>query len=157
MTIQLGENLRIGEGSTIEGKPTGIDDPQGGIEIGNDVWIGSNSVIMLGIETPTIIGDKVKIGSLCNIGHETVIGDLVEILNGSIIAGHVSIGKGAYVGIGVRVRNRVKIGKYSFIGMGSVVVKDVPANMVAYGNPCRVVRLRRHPIKYYVRRARDCF
>ena len=155
MTIKIGENLLVGEGTTLEGKPTGVDDPRGGLEIGDDVWIGSNSVIMLGIETPTIIGDKVKIGSLCNIGHESEIGDLVEILNGSIIAGHVSIGKGAYLGIGVRVRNRVSIGEYSLIGMGSVVVKDIPENRVAYGNPCRVESLRRHPIKYYLRRARD--
>ena len=157
MTIKRGKNLRVGGGTILEGNPTGVDDPRGGIEIGNDVWIGSNSVIMSGIEDPTIIGDNVKIGSLCNIGHETEIGDLAEILNGSIIAGHVSIGKGAYLGIGVRVRNRVSVGEYSLIGMGSVVVKDIPPNRVAYGNPCRVESWRRHPIKYYLRRARDCF
>lgn len=150
--VWVGENFRVGENATIGGKPTGTDDPRGGIEIGDNVEVGPNAVIMLGIEEPTKIGDRVAIGALCNIGHETRIENGATILNGSILAGWVRVGKNAYLAIGVRVRNQVKIGPGSFIGQGSNVVEDIPANVVAYGNPCRVIQRRRRPISYYLRR-----
>lgn len=47
-----------------------------------------------------------------------------------------------YLGMGVIVLPGVVIGKGSVIGAGSVVTKDIPPMSVAYGNPCRVVRVR---------------
>ena len=44
------------------------------------------------------------------------------------------------VGGGVIILPGVKIGKGSVIGAGSVVVKDIPENCVAVGNPCKVIR-----------------
>ena len=52
----------------------------------------------------------------------------------------VRIGSGCWIGAGVIVCPGVTIGDGSVIGAGSVVTKDIPANVVAYGNPCRVVR-----------------
>jgi acetyltransferase-like isoleucine patch superfamily enzyme len=42
--------------------------------------------------------------------------------------------------MGVNIINGVKIGNNTVIGAGSVVTKDIPDNVVAYGNPCRVIR-----------------
>jgi len=150
--VWVGKDFRAGPNSTIGGNPIGVDDPQGGIEIGDKVRVGPGSVIMLGIEKPTKIGNRTAIGALCSVGHETIIEEGVTILNGSHLAGWVHVGKGAYLAFGVIVRNRVKIGPGSFIGQGSNVVEDIPANVVAFGNPCRVVRRRRRPISYYLRR-----
>lgn len=52
----------------------------------------------------------------------------------------IHIGKNCWLGTGVMVMPGVKIGDNSVIGAGSIVTKDVPANSLAYGNPCRVVR-----------------
>lgn len=52
----------------------------------------------------------------------------------------VHIGEGVWLGAGVIVLPGVTIGKNSVIGAGSVVTKDIPANVVAVGNPCRVMR-----------------
>lgn len=52
----------------------------------------------------------------------------------------IHIGKNCWLGAGVVVMPGVKIGDNSVIGAGSIVTKDVPANCVAFGNPCRVVR-----------------
>jgi maltose O-acetyltransferase len=50
------------------------------------------------------------------------------------------IGDGATIGMGSNILNQVKIGKNTVIGAGSVVTKDIPDNVVAYGNPCKIIR-----------------
>ena len=52
----------------------------------------------------------------------------------------VRIGKNCWLGAGVIVMPGVTIGDNTVIGAGSVVTKDIPANVVAVGNPCRVMR-----------------
>ncbi len=52
----------------------------------------------------------------------------------------VHIGKNCWLGAGVIVMPGVSIGDNSVIGAGSIVTKDIPANVVAVGNPCRVMR-----------------
>ena len=49
------------------------------------------------------------------------------------------INKGAQIGINCSVLPRVVIGEHSIIGSGSVVTRDIPAGVVAYGNPAQVV------------------
>ena len=52
----------------------------------------------------------------------------------------VHIGKNCWLGAGAIVLPGVTIGDNTVIGAGSVVTKDIPANVVAVGNPCRVLR-----------------
>lgn len=52
----------------------------------------------------------------------------------------INIGDGAWLGGKVTVVPGVSIGKHSVIGAGSVVTKDIPDDVVAVGNPCRVIR-----------------
>ena len=52
----------------------------------------------------------------------------------------VKIGKNCWLGAGVIVLPGVSIGNNTVVGAGSVVTKDLPANVVAVGNPCRVLR-----------------
>ena len=62
----------------------------------------------------------------------------------------IHIGKNCWLGAGVIVLPGVTIGDISVIGAGSVVTKDVPANVVAVGNPCRVIReIGEHDREYY--------
>ena len=62
----------------------------------------------------------------------------------------VHIGKNCWLGAGVLVMPGVTIGDNTVIGAGSVVTKDIPANVVAYGNPCRVIReIGEHDKVYY--------
>ena len=62
----------------------------------------------------------------------------------------VHIGKNCWLGAGVIVLPGVTIGDNSVIGAGSVVTKDIPANVVAVGNPCRVLReINDHDKEYY--------
>ena len=64
----------------------------------------------------------------------------------------VHIGKNCWLGAGVLVMPGVSIGDGSVIGAGSVVTKDTPANVIAAGNPCRVLReINDHDREYYFR------
>ncbi|MGL5559578.1 MAG: sugar O-acetyltransferase [Paraclostridium dentum] len=62
----------------------------------------------------------------------------------------IHIGNNVWIGAGAVVLPGVKIGDNTVIGAGSVVTKDIPSNVVAIGNPCRVLReINENDIKYY--------
>ncbi|RYG64550.1 sugar O-acetyltransferase [bacterium] len=63
-----------------------------------------------------------------------------ERLTGRELAAPITIGNNVWIGGNAIVLPGVTIGDNSVIGAGSVVTKDVPANVVAAGNPCRVIR-----------------
>ena len=64
----------------------------------------------------------------------------------------VHIGRNVWIGGGCVLLPGVSIGDNTVIGAGSIVTKDIPANVVAYGNPCRVIReIGEHDRKYYYR------
>ena len=52
----------------------------------------------------------------------------------------IIIGKNVWIGGNVTICPGVKIGDKSVIGAGSVVTKDIPANVMAAGNPCKVIK-----------------
>ncbi|MBE9124872.1 MULTISPECIES: sugar O-acetyltransferase [unclassified Coleofasciculus] len=62
-------------------------------------------------------------------------------LTGRELAAPITIGNNVWIGGGAIICPGVTIGDNTTIGAGSVVVKSIPANVVAAGNPCRVIRL----------------
>ena len=84
------------------------------------------------------IGFNVSINRNSSIGHHTIIEDYSTIAPGVNIGGNCRIGKFVTIGIGATVFNKVNIGNNSIIGGGSVVTKDIPENVIAYGNPCKI-------------------
>lgn len=62
----------------------------------------------------------------------------------------VSIGRNCWIGAGAILLPGVTIGDNTVIGAGSIVTKDIPSNVVAVGNPCKVLReINEHDIKFY--------
>ena len=104
--------------------------------LGKGVMINDNT----SISAHTTVGNYVSLNRNASIGHHTIIEDFVNINPGAIIAGHVIIGKGTKIGMGAMVLDHIHIGKNSVIGAGSVVTKDIPDNVIAYGNPCKIIR-----------------
>lgn len=86
------------------------------------------------------IGNFVSINRNVSVGHHTRIGAWSMINPGVDISGTCEIGESVSIGIGVSVFDGLQIGEGSVIGGGSVVTKDVPAGVLAYGNPCKTVR-----------------
>ncbi|MCG2461193.1 acetyltransferase [Flavobacteriaceae bacterium F89] len=93
------------------------------------------------ISVLTRVGFGVTIKRNCNIGHHCHIGNYATINPGVSISGFVTIGNNSLIGTGSIVKDGLKIGSNSIIGSGSNVVKDIPDNCVAYGNPCVVHRI----------------
>jgi sugar O-acyltransferase (sialic acid O-acetyltransferase NeuD family) len=105
-------------------------------KLGRGILINSK----VSIAAHTNIGDYVTINRNVSIGHHTNIGDYCSINPGVNIAGNVTIGEATTIGMGTNVLDSRKIGRNTIIGAGSVVTKDIPDNVIAYGNPCKIIR-----------------
>lgn len=75
-------------------------------------------------------------------GHNVHLGKYVFANFGTTFVddGNIYIGRNVWIGAGAVILPGVTIGENTVIGAGSVVNKDIPANVVAVGNPCRVLR-----------------
>ena len=104
--------------------------------------IGEGTVVMAGavINADAVIGKHCIINTGATVDHDCMIGDYCHIAPGVNISGATHIDEGTWVGVGSCVIQCLHIGSNCMIGAGSVVVKDIPDNVVAYGNPCKVVR-----------------
>src|SRR3984885_2906634 len=136
----IGRRLQTGHGVVI----------REGCEIGDDVAIWSNTVV----DYSCRIGHRVKVHCNCYVAQYTELDDDVFLAPGVTIANDLypgdersaalmagpRIGAGAQIGVNVTILPYVRIGAGALIGAGSVVARDVPAGVVAFGNPAVVRR-----------------
>ena len=85
-------------------------------------------------------GFSAYINRCCSIGHHATLGDYVMTGPGVHVAGHCRIGDSVKLGIGSVVFDHVSIGENTVVGGGSVVTRDLPSNVIAWGNPCKVIK-----------------
>lgn len=113
--------------------------------VGNHVKMGKGIIAMAGcIFNPgATIGDFTFFATGAQVEHDCQIGDFSSISAGSITGGHVKIGKYSAITLGVVVVDRLEIGENTVVGSGSLVVKSLPDNVLAYGNPARIIRERK--------------
>lgn len=107
------------------------------------VDIGKNTMISLGAKIDVRRG-KVKIGDHCLITHGCYIlshdgaAHVINLEDNG--TGFVSIGNHVFIGVNTVVMRNVTIGDHSIIGAGSLVNKDIPAGVVAAGNPVKIIK-----------------
>ncbi|MGV0919300.1 sugar O-acetyltransferase [Empedobacter falsenii] len=108
------------------------------IEIGKDFYSNHNLVILDCAKVT--FGNNVFIGpnsGFYTAGHPTNVKDRNEGLE---YAKPITVGDSVWFGGNVVVMPGVTIGDNTIIGAGSVVTKDIPSNVIAVGNPCKVIK-----------------
>lgn len=147
-TLGLGDEERITELLKLSfaevGEGTFIHPPYyanwGGanVHLGSDVYANFNLTLV--DDGHIYIGDKTMIGpnvTIATAGHPILPSLREKAMQYNI---DVHIGRNVWIGAGSVILPGITVGDNSVIGAGSVVTKDIPANVVAVGNPCRVMR-----------------
>ena len=127
----------IGEGCYIE-PPFHANWGGAHVHFGKNIYANFNLTLV--DDTHIYVGDHTMFGpnvTIASAGHP-ILPELRE--KAYQYNAPVVIGKNCWLGAGVIVVPGVTIGDNSVIGAGSIVTKDIPANVVAVGNPCRVLR-----------------
>lgn len=111
------------------------------IKFGNNIFINNNSTF-ISEGTEIVIGDNVLIG----LNFSVYDSDFHELnpekrVNGIPKMASVNIQKNVFIGSNVIVLKGVTIGENTIIASGSIVTKSIPPNVIAGGNPCKVIRV----------------
>lgn len=118
------------------------------VHFGNSVYANFNLTLV--DDTHIYVGDCTMFGpnvTIATAGHP-ILPELRE--KAYQFNQPVHIGRNCWLGAGVVVLPGVTIGDNTVIGAGSIVTKDIPSNVVAVGNPCRVLReINEHDREYY--------
>ena len=118
------------------------------VHFGSGVYANSNLTIV--DDGHVYVADKVMFGPNVTIATASHPIEPTLRARGLQYNRDVYIGENTWIGAGVIIVPGVRIGKNSVIGAGSVVTKDIPDNVVAVGNPCRVLReIGEHDKKYF--------
>ncbi|OEE73123.1 sugar O-acetyltransferase [Vibrio genomosp. F6] len=116
--------------------------------LGKNVYVNFNLTLV--DDTHIYIGDYVMIGpnvTIATAGHPIDPDLRMKVAQFNI---PVTIGNNVWIGANAVILPGVSVGENTVIGAGSIVTKDIPANVVAVGNPCRVLReINEHDKEYY--------
>ena len=127
----------------------------GGAHVHFGSQIYSNFNLTLVDDGHIYVGDQVMFGPNVTVATANHPIDAVLRARGLQYNRDVVIGKNVWIGSGAIIVPGVTIGENAVIGAGSVVTRDVPPNVVAAGNPCRVIReVSEHDREFYYRRER---
>lgn len=104
--------------------------------------IDKGSVLMGGvlINADSKIGKHCIINSKASIDHDCILGSFVHISPNATLCGDVFVGECSHIGAGAIIIPGKKIGANTIIGAGAVVISDIPDNVVAVGNPARIIK-----------------
>ena len=108
------------------------------VHFGSGIYANSNLTIV--DDGHVYVGDKVMFGPNVTIATANHPIEPTLRAKGLQYNKDVYVGENTWIGAGVIIVPGVRIGKNTVIGGGSVVTKDIPDNVVAVGNPCRVLR-----------------
>lgn len=136
-TAVLGELLgHVGRGTVVE--PSLRVDYGVNVHLGDDVFCNHDCVLL--DVAPITVGDHAMLGPGCLLLTPTHPLDAGQRRSGWEAAAPIDLGADVWLGGGVTVCPGVTVGAGTVVGAGAVVTRDLPAGVVAVGNPARVVR-----------------
>jgi UDP-N-acetylglucosamine acyltransferase len=144
--VEVGEDTWIGNHVTI-GTPAQFsnrkfelndDQPAGQVRIGSRVVIREYVTVHQPSVEMTIIEDDAYLMAYAHVSHDTRIRRGAVLSNSVQTGGFSDVGERANIGLGCVLHQFTTIGAFAMVGMGSVVTKDVPPFVKAFGNPMRL-------------------
>lgn len=145
--VRVGANCRINSGTVIGADGFGYERNSfgelekfphiGGVVIGDDVEIGSNTSIDRGSLGDTRIESGARIDNLVHISHNVQVSEDAAVIALSMLGGSVSVGKGAWIAPGAVIMNQIAVGEHATVGLGAVVVKHVASHQTVMGSPAQ--------------------
>lgn len=137
--ISLGDNVILSNDVSLTCKG-------GMISIGNNVGIGTQTVIQSTYDCPINVGMDTMVGPRCYFvaggSYKTERTDLPMRLQGVQSESGIEIGEDVWFGANVTVLSGIQIGRGSIIGAASVVTRSVEPMSVCIGSPAKVIRVR---------------
>jgi len=112
------------------------------IIVGNGVFFNFNCVVLDVAQVK--IGHRTKMGPNVQLYTATHPIDYKERATGLELGKAITIGEDVWIGGGAIILPGVTVGDRTVIGSGSIVTKDIPSDVVAAGNPCKVIRELQH-------------
>tara|TARA_R110002049_G_scaffold221870_8_gene393431 strand:- start:8200 stop:8871 length:672 start_codon:yes stop_codon:yes gene_type:complete len=118
--------------------------------ISKSVKLGVGLLVMAGviINTDAVVDNFAFLSTGAQLEHDGKMKKFSHLSAGSITGGKVTIGEFSTITLGVTILDRINIGDNVVVGSGSLVLKDLPSNVLAYGNPCRIIRTRKVTDKF---------
>lgn len=112
--------------------------------LGDNIQLGVGSIVCpdVLITCDVVIGDNVHINIGCTIAHDVTIGDFSTLSPACNLNGDVRIEDGVFLGTAVTVIPGKTVGSGAVVGAGSLVLKNIPPRVTAFGNPCVIVAKR---------------
>jgi UDP-3-O-[3-hydroxymyristoyl] glucosamine N-acyltransferase LpxD len=111
-----------------------------GVRIGDNVWIGANTVIAAGVLNPTRIGDNCKLDSHLQIAHNVLLGSEGMIASQSGIAGSTQIGSGLRMGGASSVAGHLTLGSNVTVAARTGVTKNIGDRDMVAGYPAQPLK-----------------
>lgn len=110
--------------------------------VSEHVKMGKGCIVCAGtiFTVDIVVGDFVTVNLNCTVGHEAVLGNYITLYPDVNVSGNVTIQAKSEVGTGSQIIQGLKIGKNTIVGAGTVVIKDLPGNCTAVGNPAKVIK-----------------
>jgi sugar O-acyltransferase (sialic acid O-acetyltransferase NeuD family) len=117
-----------------------VIDPK--VEMSERIKIGDGCIICLGtiITVDITIGSHVIINLDCTVGHDAVINDFVTLYPSVNVSGNTVLGECVEMGTGCQIIQGLSIGEGTIVGAGAVVVKELPRECTAVGNPAKAIK-----------------
>ncbi|PQJ83302.1 NeuD/PglB/VioB family sugar acetyltransferase [Aliivibrio sifiae] len=106
------------------------------LELGDGIYIGKMCIV----NSDTTLRDGVVINTRALIEHGNIIGSCSNISTNVVLNGDVRVGEKTFIGSCTVSNGQINIGSNSTIGSGSVIIKNIPNNVVVAGSPTRLIR-----------------
>ncbi|MFM8911583.1 MAG: NeuD/PglB/VioB family sugar acetyltransferase [Flammeovirgaceae bacterium] len=103
--------------------------------------VGVGTVVLGGavINPNARVGAHVIVNTGAIVEHDCILEEGVHVAPGAVLCGDVIVGRATLIGAGAVVIPGKKIGSHCIIGAGAVVIHDLPDNVIAVGNPAKII------------------